>query len=119
MTSKYNNFGLDSNPIEIDIKQGGGEPNIISKKRGGRKSSPLKGRLSPVSSDAKDGDTNQNSMTFSRVKAQNMTGFTNDSIVTGALLEGNSKTPLANRKMMTTTMFPDISAVEQFYAQNN
>ena len=79
MTSKYNNFGLDSNPIEIDIKQGGGEPNIISKKRGGRKSSPLKGRLSPVvSSDAKDGDTNQNSMTFSRVKAQNMTGFTND-----------------------------------------
>ena len=115
MSCKYNNFGLDTGrPIEIDITRG----QETARKSGRQIISKVGGhssrKLSPVSSEKKD-DTN--SINFSRVKAQNMTGFTNDSIVTGTL-EGASKTPLGNRKLMTKTMFPNISAVEQFYERN-
>jgi len=48
---------------------------------------------------------------YSRMKAQGMTGFTDDSIETGMIGDGKQKlaTPLSYRK---TSMFPDISAVE-------
>ena len=107
MTSKYNNFGIDAGrPIEIDINKNVDTARKSTRRIGSKAGMSSTRKLSPVSSDKQD-ESMKNSINFSRVKAQNITGFTNDSIVTGAI-EGASKTPLGNRKLMTNTMFPTI-----------
>mmetsp|Transcript_9060 Transcript_9060/g.12311 ORF Transcript_9060/g.12311 Transcript_9060/m.12311 type:complete len:121 (+) Transcript_9060:1583-1945(+) len=120
MTSKYNNFAMESGPIEIDINAISGEPILSTAKKHrkghskGKKGSPPRRQASQDSSEKKS--INKASLNFSRLKAQNMTGFTNDSVETGAIDGKTPKmTPLAHRK---TSMFPDISAVEQFYDRN-
>lgn len=107
MTSKYNNFNVE-NPIEVSFDQG--DPVVLNKKKGGKATkSPSKrsvGRRSP----SPKGDSGEevqksgsNNFNFSRMKGQNVTGFTHDSVETGLVSKNQSS--LAHRK---TSMLPDI-----------
>ena len=123
MTSKYNNFALDSSgPIEVDINAVSGEPVLTttakkrtSKMTGSKRGSPTRKSASPRSSAKKEVAHPTPSLNFSRLKAQNETGFTHDSVETGHIENKVGMTPLGQRK---TSMFPEISAVEQFYDKN-
>ena len=108
MTSKYDTFNVE-NPIEVSIDQGDSvlttslHQNIKKKQhgggKGGTKSSAKrsnkgggnKGRRSPShTSDNRSGGDDElksaaatNNFNFSRLKGQNVTGFTVDSVETG------------------------------------
>jgi len=109
MTSKYNNYATES-LMEAD----GGDPALTSQKKN-KKGNVTSGKQSPQRRNAKDTPDASNTndgVDFSRLQAHNMTGFTQDSVETGIK---SKQTPLAHRK---ASMFPDISAVEQFYEKN-
>lgn len=88
MTSKYENFNVE-NPIDVSIDQG--DPMILKKKGRNSKNvkSPAKrsvGRRSPSPKEDRGDDekkSGSNNFNFSRLKGQNVTGFTHDSVETG------------------------------------
>lgn len=106
LTSKYH---TGSEPvIEVDVKSPEPRKKTMSKikLKAAKREDP---QDSPSSIQKSGGQFN-----FSRSKNQNVTGFTYESVETGAIAGSKLQTPLAHRK---TSMLPDISQVQQFYEQ--
>ena len=104
MSSKYNSGSEPT--IEVDVKS----PDAT----GGKKSlSKIKLKAAKRGEGNDSPSSNQKSdFNFSRLKGQNVTGFTHESVETGAIAGSKMQTPLAHRK---TSMLPDIGHVQQFY----
>jgi len=110
MTSKYENFNVE-NPIEVSIDQGDPMKKKVRNKGGKSPTKRSVGRRSPSPKEDRGDDekkSGSNNFNFSRLKGQNVTGFTHDSVETGLVNHSKNQSSLAHRK---TSMLPDISHV--------